>query len=70
ASLFAPTIDCIAERWPTLPPHIRDAVLTLIEVSGQSQGGGRCAVSQPSSRRGAERASLLREDLPHVAKAE
>lgn len=29
---FAPTFLYIAERWPLLPPHVREAVLALIDA--------------------------------------
>jgi hypothetical protein len=32
---FWPTIGYIADRWPFLPPHIREAILTLVD-SGTS----------------------------------
>ena len=31
-SSFAPTIAYIAERWQHLPPHIREAILTLVDT--------------------------------------
>jgi len=31
-SPIAPTIGFIAERWPYLPPHIREAILTLADT--------------------------------------
>ena len=39
---FDATIGYIAEHWPSLPPHIREAVLTLIHsasISQQCEGG-------------------------------
>lgn len=36
-SSFGPTLDYIAEHWPSLPPHIREAVLTLIHSASISQ---------------------------------
>ena len=36
-SSFGPTLDYIAEHWPSLPPHIREAVLTLIHSASVSQ---------------------------------
>ncbi len=41
-SSFGATLDYIAEHWPSLPPHSREAVLTLIHsasVSRDCEGG-------------------------------
>jgi hypothetical protein len=34
-SVFEPTMAHIAERWPHLQPHIREAIITLIDCSGR-----------------------------------
>jgi hypothetical protein len=35
---FAPTLSYIAERWPLLPPHIREAILTLVDCGANENG--------------------------------
>ena len=34
------SVQFIAERWHLLPPHIREAVLTLVDVATSTEGGG------------------------------
>ena len=39
---YSPSLNYIAERWPLLQPHIRDAIMTLIDCaspSDASEGG-------------------------------
>jgi hypothetical protein len=40
---FAPTLLYIAERWPLLPPHIREEVLALVDA-------GKCKHSAEENR--------------------
>lgn len=36
ASELSPTLPAIAEAWPTLPPDIREAILTLVDAAQRS----------------------------------
>ena len=37
---ISPTISYIAARWDFLPPHIREAILTLVDAGVAVQEGG------------------------------
>ena len=40
ASELPPSVRFVAERWHLLPPHVREAVITLVDVATSNLEGG------------------------------